>query len=141
MKTNSNSLLILLMRKPIHCLTLLLAISTLFLGCAKQLWMQEVTLTRQEVSEYLQHNGYTLKLKGTKCVLSKGSHKLVVRRLERPDAPLDDIGNLPRVWNSAGYLKIDEVIIARYDSSHLIVYIKQYGTGLIGISENTKKHK
>ena len=123
------------MHRPIFCFCLLVAAVTLLSNWDlrpqdQRPWVENPTLSSEQVSAWLKIHGYEIERTDSTYVLRHiDGSSAAANPLEPSDELLSDI-LIPIVDATADYLVVGDVILTRRGDGDLLVHIKEVGTGV-----------
>ena len=122
------------MRRLVFCFCLLVAAVTLLSNCDllpqdQRPWVENPTLSSEQVSAWLKIHGYEIERTDSKYILRHDDNMAAVDPLEPSDELLSDI-LIPIVGASTDYLVVGDVILTRRGDGDMLVHIKKVGTGV-----------
>lgn len=122
------------MHRLIFCVCLFVAVVTLFSSCdllprGQRPWVENPTLSNEQVAAWLKINRYEIERTDSKYVMRRNGTVVAVDPLKPSDELLSDIF-IPTSGASTDYLVIKDVIVTRRGDGDLLVHIKGVGTGV-----------
>ena len=122
------------MHRLIFCVCLFVVVVTLFSSCdllprGQRPWVENPTLSNEQVAAWLKINRYEIERTDSKYVMRRNGTVVAVDPLKPSDELLSDI-LIPTSGASTDYLVIKDVIVTRRGDGDLLVHIKGVGTGV-----------
>ncbi len=131
------------MHRLIFGFCLFVAVVTLFSSCdllrrGQRPWVEDPTLSSEQVSAWLKIQGYEIERTDSKYVLRHNGSVAAVDPLRPSDELLSDI-LIPTSGASTDYLVVGDVILTRRGDGDLLVHIKGVGTGVFDPDASEKE--
>lgn len=131
------------MHRLIFGFCLFVAVVTLFSSCdllprGQRPWVEDPTLSSEQVSAWLKIQGYEIERTDSKYVLRHNGSVAAVDPLKPSDELLSDI-LIPTSGASTDYLVVGDVILTRRGDGDLLVHIKGVGTGVFDPDASEKE--